>query len=85
MEGQVEESEGLGEARRMMLPERGTAGAEGGMLALCAPQAAYLQRLGVSTAVFERRHVIGGAAVTEEIIPGEPQEVVWGTVGSDLC
>lgn len=34
-------------------------------------QAAYLQRLGVNTAVFERRHVIGGAAVTEEIIPGE--------------
>lgn len=38
-------------------------------------QAAYLQRLGVSTAVFERRHVIGGAAVTEEIVPGEPGEV----------
>lgn len=34
------------------------------------PQAAYLQRLGVNTAVFERRHVIGGAAVTEEITPG---------------
>ncbi|XP_063566467.1 pyridine nucleotide-disulfide oxidoreductase domain-containing protein 2 isoform X13 [Gorilla gorilla gorilla] len=33
-------------------------------------QAAYLQRLGVNTAIFERRHVIGGAAVTEEIIPG---------------
>ncbi|GAB5578675.1 pyridine nucleotide-disulfide oxidoreductase domain-containing protein 2 [Prionailurus iriomotensis] len=32
--------------------------------------AAYLQRLGVNTAVFERRPVIGGAAVTEEIIPG---------------
>ncbi|XP_055976823.1 pyridine nucleotide-disulfide oxidoreductase domain-containing protein 2 [Sorex fumeus] len=32
--------------------------------------AAYLQRLGVSTAVFERRHLVGGAAVTEEIIPG---------------
>ncbi|XP_074195347.1 pyridine nucleotide-disulfide oxidoreductase domain-containing protein 2 isoform X1 [Rhinolophus sinicus] len=32
--------------------------------------AAYLQKLGVNTAVFERRHVIGGAAVTEEIIPG---------------
>nr|XP_055208691.1 pyridine nucleotide-disulfide oxidoreductase domain-containing protein 2 isoform X4 [Gorilla gorilla gorilla] len=32
--------------------------------------AAYLQRLGVNTAIFERRHVIGGAAVTEEIIPG---------------
>ncbi|XP_064230062.1 pyridine nucleotide-disulfide oxidoreductase domain-containing protein 2 isoform X4 [Aotus nancymaae] len=31
--------------------------------------AAYLQRLGVNTAVFETRHVIGGAAVTEEIIP----------------
>lgn len=38
-------------------------------------QAAYLQRLGVNTVVFERRHVIGGAAVTEEIIPGEPREV----------
>ncbi|XP_048663080.1 pyridine nucleotide-disulfide oxidoreductase domain-containing protein 2 isoform X6 [Marmota marmota marmota] len=33
-------------------------------------EAAYLQRLGVNTVVFERRHVIGGAAVTEEIIPG---------------
>ncbi|XP_051680014.2 pyridine nucleotide-disulfide oxidoreductase domain-containing protein 2 isoform X2 [Oryctolagus cuniculus] len=32
--------------------------------------AAYLQRLGVNTVVFERRHVIGGAAVTEEIVPG---------------
>nr|XP_055155981.1 pyridine nucleotide-disulfide oxidoreductase domain-containing protein 2 isoform X5 [Nyctereutes procyonoides] len=32
--------------------------------------AAYLQRLGVNTAVFERRPVTGGAAVTEEIIPG---------------
>ncbi|XP_069882671.1 pyridine nucleotide-disulfide oxidoreductase domain-containing protein 2 isoform X4 [Dipodomys merriami] len=33
-------------------------------------QAAYLQRLGVNTVVLEKRHVIGGAAVTEEIIPG---------------
>ncbi|KAM4703304.1 pyridine nucleotide-disulfide oxidoreductase domain-containing protein 2 [Rhinophrynus dorsalis] len=32
--------------------------------------AAYLQRSGVNTVVLERRHVIGGAAVTEEIIPG---------------
>ncbi|XP_043845579.1 pyridine nucleotide-disulfide oxidoreductase domain-containing protein 2 isoform X2 [Dromiciops gliroides] len=32
--------------------------------------AAYLQKLGVNTAVLERRHVIGGAAVTEELIPG---------------
>ncbi|XP_019357673.1 PREDICTED: pyridine nucleotide-disulfide oxidoreductase domain-containing protein 2 [Gavialis gangeticus] len=32
--------------------------------------AAYLQKSGVRTAVLERRHVLGGAAVTEEIIPG---------------
>lgn len=44
-------------------------------------QAAYLQKLGISTVVFERRHVIGGAAVTEEIIPGEPQEIVEGAGG----
>ncbi|KAE9614400.1 hypothetical protein Lal_00037996 [Lupinus albus] len=32
--------------------------------------AAYLARGGLSVAVLERRHVIGGAAVTEDIIPG---------------
>lgn len=32
--------------------------------------AAYLQKAGLKTLVLERRHVIGGAAVTEEIIPG---------------
>ena len=32
--------------------------------------AAYLSRLGVKTAVVERRPVLGGAAVTEEIVPG---------------
>ncbi|KAE8649186.1 hypothetical protein Csa_014853 [Cucumis sativus] len=32
--------------------------------------AAYLARGGLSVAVLERRHVLGGAAVTEEIIPG---------------
>ncbi|PIN88202.1 hypothetical protein AB205_0177190, partial [Aquarana catesbeiana] len=32
--------------------------------------AAYLQKSGLSVVVLERRHVIGGAAVTEEIIPG---------------
>ncbi|XP_048865099.1 pyridine nucleotide-disulfide oxidoreductase domain-containing protein 2 [Brienomyrus brachyistius] len=32
--------------------------------------AAYLQKAGVETAVLERRHVLGGAAVSEEIIPG---------------
>ncbi|KAM6347951.1 pyridine nucleotide-disulfide oxidoreductase domain-containing protein 2 [Alca torda] len=32
--------------------------------------AAYLQQAGVRTAVLEKRHVLGGAAVTEEIVPG---------------
>ncbi|XP_059803157.1 pyridine nucleotide-disulfide oxidoreductase domain-containing protein 2 isoform X1 [Hypanus sabinus] len=32
--------------------------------------AAYLQKSGVNTAVLERRHLVGGAAVTEELIPG---------------
>ena len=31
---------------------------------------AYLARAGVKTLVLERRHVVGGAAVTEEIVPG---------------
>jgi phytoene dehydrogenase-like protein len=31
---------------------------------------AYLARAGLRTVVLERRHVIGGAAVTEEIVPG---------------
>uniref|UniRef100_A0A2P2N2H4 Pyridine nucleotide-disulfide oxidoreductase domain-containing protein 2 n=1 Tax=Rhizophora mucronata TaxID=61149 RepID=A0A2P2N2H4_RHIMU len=32
--------------------------------------AAYLARAGLSVAVVERRHIIGGAAVTEELVPG---------------
>ncbi|XP_046333221.2 pyridine nucleotide-disulfide oxidoreductase domain-containing protein 2-like isoform X1 [Haliotis rufescens] len=32
--------------------------------------AAYLQKAGLDVCVVERRHIIGGAAVTEEIIPG---------------
>ncbi|XP_060602331.1 LOW QUALITY PROTEIN: pyridine nucleotide-disulfide oxidoreductase domain-containing protein 2-like [Ruditapes philippinarum] len=32
--------------------------------------AAYLQKQGLDVCVLERRHVIGGAAVTEEIVPG---------------
>ncbi|KAA8531883.1 hypothetical protein F0562_006400 [Nyssa sinensis] len=32
--------------------------------------AAYLARAGFSVAVLERRHLIGGAAVTEELVPG---------------
>jgi len=31
---------------------------------------AYLAKAGLSTAVLERRHILGGAAVTEEIVPG---------------
>lgn len=37
------------------------------------PQAAYLQQAGLRTAVLEKRHVLGGAAVTEEIVPGTPR------------
>src|SRR2546421_448776 len=32
--------------------------------------AAYLARAGMSVLVLERRHVLGGAAVTEEVFPG---------------
>src|SRR5271168_2944832 len=32
--------------------------------------AAYLARAGRKVLVLERRHVLGGAAVTEEIVPG---------------
>jgi heterodisulfide reductase subunit A-like polyferredoxin len=32
--------------------------------------AAYLQKSGIQTCVLEKRHVVGGAAVTEEIVPG---------------
>src|ERR1700729_3454711 len=32
--------------------------------------AAYLARAGKKVLVLERRHIVGGAAVTEEIIPG---------------
>ena len=33
-------------------------------------QAGYLAKAGKSVAVLERREVLGGAAVTEEIVPG---------------
>ncbi|XP_058399706.1 pyridine nucleotide-disulfide oxidoreductase domain-containing protein 2 isoform X2 [Diceros bicornis minor] len=56
------------EARGRLKPEYDAVVIGAGHNGLVA--AAYLQRLGVNTAVFERRHVIGGAAVTEEIIPG---------------
>lgn len=39
-------------------------------MCVCFVQAAYLQKGGLRTAVLERRHVLGGAAVTEEIFPG---------------
>jgi phytoene dehydrogenase-like protein len=31
---------------------------------------AYLARAGLKVVVLERRHVVGGAAVTEEVVPG---------------
>lgn len=42
-------------------------------------QAAYLQKAGKRVVVLERRHLLGGAAVTEEIIPGW-----WREVQSDV-
>ena len=32
--------------------------------------AAYLAKAGLDVSVFERRHILGGAAVTEELLPG---------------
>ena len=32
--------------------------------------ASYLAKKGLKVTVLERRHVVGGAAVTEEIVPG---------------
>ena len=32
--------------------------------------AAYLAKAGMHTLVLERRHVVGGAAITEELLPG---------------
>lgn len=31
---------------------------------------AYLARAGKTVCILERRHIVGGAAVTEEIVPG---------------
>ena len=31
---------------------------------------AYLAKAGLKVLVLERRHIVGGAAVTEEIVPG---------------
>lgn len=43
-------------------------GCEGGHNGLCA--AAYLAKAGKRVCVLERRHILGGAAVTEELVPG---------------
>src|SRR5918911_4800725 len=42
--------------------------------------AAYLARAGLSVKVVERRHVVGGAAVTEEFHPGFRNSVASYTV-----
>lgn len=31
----------------------------------------YLQKKGLQTGIFENRNIVGGAAITEEIIPGK--------------
>jgi phytoene dehydrogenase-like protein len=57
------------EYRRLGVPQRYDAviigGGHNGLVS-----AAYLARAGLKTLVLERRHVLGGAAVTEEIVPG---------------
>jgi phytoene dehydrogenase-like protein len=40
-------------------------GGHNGLVAAC-----YLQKAGLSTLVLERRHIVGGACVTEEVFPG---------------
>uniref|UniRef100_A0A674HZ42 Pyridine nucleotide-disulfide oxidoreductase domain-containing protein 2 n=1 Tax=Terrapene triunguis TaxID=2587831 RepID=A0A674HZ42_9SAUR len=55
-------------ARRQLQREYDAVVIGGGHNGLVA--AAYLQKSGVRTAVLERRHLLGGAAVTEEIVPG---------------
>lgn len=40
-------------------------------------QAAYLAKAGKKVVVLERRHVLGGAAVTEEIVPGKRLLQLW--------
>uniref|UniRef100_A0A8C5TP75 Pyridine nucleotide-disulphide oxidoreductase domain 2 n=1 Tax=Malurus cyaneus samueli TaxID=2593467 RepID=A0A8C5TP75_9PASS len=53
----------------------------------CSPQAAYLQQAGLRTAVLEKRHVLGGAAVTEEIVPGTSASPLspWLSLPSGSC
>lgn len=46
--------------------------------------AAYLARGGKSVCVLERRHLLGGAAVTEEIIPGKLKLLTIGGIAGQL-
>jgi len=50
---------------------REACGGDESLMDVRAVQAAYLQKAGLNVCVLERRHVLGGAAVTEEIIAGQ--------------
>ena len=47
--------------------------------------AAYLAKAGKKVLVLERRHVLGGAAVTEELYPGFKYSVCSTTIGISGC
>ena len=47
--------------------------------------AAYLARAGKKVLVLERRHVLGGAAVTEEIFPATVSRSFPSTAPSPQC
>ena len=57
---------------------REACGGDESLMDVRAVQAAYLQKAGLNVCVLERRHVLGGAAVTEEIIAGQNEWINLG-------
>ena len=45
----------------------------------------YLARAGLDVTVLERRHIVGGAAVTEEFHPGYKNSIASYTVNAQLA